>query len=166
MIERNSPRRPVRLFLDAGVIIQGCFAPWGAAKAILILITLRDYYTVVLAESIQSEVERAIARKTADLSLTQRVDVANGVAGWLQRVRLEHWANPSLEQIYQQLPTLLPALRHANDLPSVVTAMQARPDWVISSNEDHWNADVANHTRLRIATPVEFLRHLSTTALP
>jgi hypothetical protein len=165
MIERDPPRNPIRLFLDAGVIIQGCFAPWGAAKAVLILATMRDYYTVVLAESIEREVERAIARKTTNLSPAQRADVANVVPGWLQRVRLERWANPSLEQIYQQVPALLPALRHVNDLPSVVSAMEAQPDWVISGNEDHWNTAVASRTHLRISTPVGFLRHLSTIAL-
>ena len=29
--------RPLRLFLDTGVIIEGCIRPWGASKAVLIL---------------------------------------------------------------------------------------------------------------------------------
>jgi hypothetical protein len=162
MIVPDRPREPICLFLDAGVIIQGCFAPWGAAKAVLILVTLRDYFTVVLAESIQREVKRAVASKTARLSPSDRLDVANAVAGWLERVRLERWPNPSIEAIYELIPSLLPASRHANDLPSIVSAMQARPDWVISTNEEHWNTEVTRRTGLRISTRIGFLRHLST----
>jgi hypothetical protein len=54
-------------------------------------------------------------------------------------------------------------LRHVNDLPVVVAAMAARPDWVISENETHWNARVAERTGLRIVTPHSFLRELIAT---
>jgi hypothetical protein len=56
---------------------------------------------------------------------------------------------------------LLPALRHDNDLPLVVAAEQARPDWVISANDGHWNDEVARRTGLRIVTPHAFLRRLT-----
>ncbi len=56
---------------------------------------------------------------------------------------------------------ILPALRHMNDLPAVVAAMEAQPDWVISTNTAHWNADLAARTGLRIATPQDFLFNLT-----
>ena len=49
-----------------------------------------------------------------------------------------------------------------NDLPAVVSAMEARPDWVISTNTAHWNDELAARTGLRIATPQDFLLGLST----
>jgi hypothetical protein len=37
-------RTPLRLFLDAGVIIDGCFNPWGTCKSVLILATLLSIF--------------------------------------------------------------------------------------------------------------------------
>jgi hypothetical protein len=48
-----------------------------------------------------------------------------------------------------------------NDLPVVVSALHARPDWVISSNRVHWNDQLARSTGLRILSPSEFLSQLS-----
>jgi hypothetical protein len=48
--------RPLRLFLDAGVITDGCFNTWGVCKGVLILTTLRASFHVVLAEPILEEV--------------------------------------------------------------------------------------------------------------
>ena len=152
--------RPVRLFLDAGVILEGCFSAWGASKAVLILATLRANFTVVLAEAIEREVQRTLARKISSLDAATAATIAQGVSGWLDRVRVERYPLPTEEDIRAQLSTVLPALRHVNDLPAVVTALQASPDWVISTNTEHWNERLANRTGLRIATPQAFLPHL------
>jgi hypothetical protein len=55
---------------------------------------------------------------------------------------------------------LMPAVRHENDMASIVAAVLARPDWVLSTNTKHWNQDVAARTGLHIATPLDFLEHL------
>lgn len=155
--------RPLRLFLDAGVILEGCFGAWGASKGVLILATLRDTYTIVLAEAIEREVQRAIARKTASLDASTARSIGEGVAGWLERIRIERYPFPSEEEIRAHVARLLPAIKHVNDLPAVVTAMHARPDWVLSTNTAHWNARLADRTGLRVATPQAFLRQLSPT---
>ncbi|HEV8632785.1 MAG TPA: hypothetical protein VG370_00890 [Chloroflexota bacterium] len=155
-----------RLFLDAGVIIEGCFAAWGAAKAVLILATLRQRFTVVLAEAIEREVRRAIATRTAGMDAEHAAAVARGVAGWLDRVRLERVPLPSPDDVRALAPVLLPALRHVNDLPAAVSAVQARPDWVISSNQEHWTPQLAARTGLRIVTPRGFRDHLAVPARP
>lgn len=153
-------QQPVRLFFDAGVIIEGCFSSWGASKALLILATLRANFTVILAEAIEREVERALVRKTSSLDAATATTIAQSVSGWLDRVRIERYPMPFPDDIRTQLPTILPVLRHVNDLPAVVTALQAKPDWVISTNTEHWNERLANRTGLRIATPQAFLRQL------
>jgi hypothetical protein len=152
--------RPVRLFLDAGIILEGCFSAWGASKAVLILATMRANFTVVLAEAIEREVQRALTRKISSLDAATAAAIVQGVSGWLDRVRIERYPMPTEDDIRAQLPTILPALRHVNDLPAVVTALQARPDWVISTNTEHWNERLADRTGLRIATPKIFLLHL------
>jgi len=145
-----------RILLDTGVIIEGCTQPWGAAKGVLILTTQRQRFTVVLAEAVQRELTRVLARREAA--------AAEAVTGWLQRVRQEHWSMPSPEEIMLAAPTLMPALRHENDLAAVVTAMQARPDFVISAHTVHWNAELAARTELRIISPQAFLAGLAPAA--
>ena len=144
-----------RIFLDTGVIIAGCTQPWGAAKGVLILTTQRQRFTVILAEAVQRELARVLARREAA--------AAEAVTGWLRRVRQEHWPLPSPEDIMRAAPVLLPALRHENDLGAVVTAVQARPDFVISANTAHWNAELAARTGLRIVSPQAFLAGLAPT---
>lgn len=159
----SGPARPVRLFLDAGVIIEGCFAQWGTSKAVLILATVRPSFTVVLAEAIEREVQRTLARKVATLDAAAAHAITQSVAGWLDRVRVERHPLPAPDEIRRLAPSILPALRHVNDLPAVVTALHARPDWVLSTNTEHWNDRLATRTGLRIATPLAFLRQLSPT---
>ena len=147
--------------LDSGVIIEGCASRWGAAKATIILATQRQRYTVVLAEQIEREVARAVARKLAALPPEQARAFAEDIAGWFARVRLERQPAPDAEAIGRAAPQLLPALRHVNDLPAVVAALEARSDWVISRNRAHWNEALATRTGLRIVTPATFLARLS-----
>ncbi len=152
--------RPLRLFLDAGVSIEGCTRPWGAAKAVLILATQRYRVTVVLAEAVEREVRNAPTRKGAPLPPDAARETVHAVDGWFARVRLERRPSPPPEDVQRQFTALLPVLRQLNDLVPVVTALQARPDWVISGNRAHWNDALAARTGLRIATPRDFLRQL------
>jgi hypothetical protein len=150
---------PRRLFLDSGVIIESCFTPWGSAKGVLILATLRARFTVVLSEVIAREIDRTLQGRAADRSIHGAADVREGYLGWLSRVHVEQWPLPPAEQIAVQLPRVLPALRHRNDLEAAISALEAQPDWVISSNQAHWGPALAQRTGLRIATPLQFLDH-------
>ena len=152
---------PLRLFLDAGVIVEGCFGPWGAAKGVLIVMTVRARYTVILADPIEREVQRAVARKVAALDPDAARAMAESVAGWLARVRIERCPWPPPEEMRTHAPGKLPVLRHVNDLPGVVAAIQAHPDWVISTNTRHWSDELASRTGLHIATPLGFLTQLA-----
>jgi hypothetical protein len=151
---------PQRLFLDTGVIVAGVRQPWGAAKAVLIHVTERDRFTVVLAEVVRQELESVLAGLAADLAADEHTRVADALHGWLRRVRVELWPAPTLAAVQAARPALLPAIRHLNDLPVVVSALEARPDWVIAENEAHWNPSLAARTGLAILTPRQFLRRM------
>jgi hypothetical protein len=49
-------------------------------------------------------------------------------------------------------------IRHAADVPVLVSAIQAAPDWLITNNTEHFTPEVAAKTSLRIATPQQFVR--------
>lgn len=159
-----SPSHPLRLFVDSGVIIDGCFGRWGASKAVLVLATMRANYTVVLAEAIEREVQRVVARKLAALSTEEARDAAASVVGWLNRVRIERHPMPTAAELTQHQSLVLPMLKHTNDLPGFVTAIKAQPDWVISANPEHWSPALGTRIGLRVVTPLEFLRQLRPTA--
>jgi hypothetical protein len=57
--------------------------------------------------------------------------------------------------------SLLVHLRHLNDLPVLVAAVKAGPDWFISDNVAHFGPEVANATGLNILTSYEFLRRFT-----
>src|SRR5215813_10690098 len=51
-------------------------------------------------------------------------------------------------------------IRHGNDVPVLVTAIKAKPDWLVTANVEHFDEDVALRTGLRIVTPHGFLQQI------
>ena len=52
-------------------------------------------------------------------------------------------------------------IRHEADVPVLLSAITSRPDWFLTHNTKHFTPAVAQRTRLRFVTPVEFFRALS-----
>jgi len=52
-------------------------------------------------------------------------------------------------------------IRHAADVPILLSAMASKPDWLLMHNTKHFTQAVAKRTPVRIATPAEFFRTLS-----
>ena len=52
-------------------------------------------------------------------------------------------------------------IRHAADVPILLSAMASRPDWLLTHNTRHFSAEVARRSGLRIATSVAFFRSLA-----
>jgi len=153
------PPPPLRLFLDAGVIIDGCYNSWGFSKSTLILATLRRNYRIVLAEPIEVEVMREVLFRQQGLTPAEAYAVATPYAGWLQRVKVERIPWPTQAQT-TEYSHLLPIIRHINDMPSVVAAALAQPDVVLSTNTRHWNKALVTATGLFITTPMDFAERL------
>src|SRR5262249_18063435 len=51
-------------------------------------------------------------------------------------------------------------IRHGNDVPVLVTAIKAKPDWLVTPNVERFDEDVALRTGLRIVTPHGFLQQI------
>jgi predicted nucleic acid-binding protein len=151
----------VRLYLDTGVIIAGCTRPWDPAKALLILVAIQEQFTVVYSAAVEDEVQNFLATQLAMLPHEAAQEVRQSFAGWFSRVRLERRPLPNREVVQSYVRPLIPIIRHLNDLTAVVGAIEARPDWVISGNQAHWNDQLADRTGLRIVTPRDFLRRFS-----
>jgi len=51
-----------------------------------------------------------------------------------------------------------PLIRHAADVPVLLSALDCRPDWLLTHNTKHFSEMVAKRTGLRISTPSGFFR--------
>jgi hypothetical protein len=152
----GSSTRPLRLFLDTGVLIQGHFNPYSSAHAVLVLTTLRAQFQVLIAEPVTEEFSRWLDAKRAGLSAGEAARLSVGVDRWLLRARPIRIPWPAGPEMVAHRG-LLSSVRHQNDMPAVVAALLAQPDWVLSTNTKHWNQELAGRTGLRVARPAAFL---------
>lgn len=52
-------------------------------------------------------------------------------------------------------------IRHAADVPVLLSAMAGNPDWLLTHNTRHFTQAIAKRIGLRIVTPATFFRTLS-----
>ena len=150
-------QRKIRLFLDSNVLTGGIVSPWGLDKATLSLCAAR-VSRLVLAEVVRDEVEENLlvhAQRLPALDADQLIEDYR---------RLIKLTNPEFvpypdEDLVRSSRHLI---RHAADVPVVLSAMASKPDWLLTHNTKHFTKAVAERTALRIATPAEFFRALST----
>jgi predicted nucleic acid-binding protein len=146
----------IRLFLDSNVLTGGIVSPWGLDKATLSLCAAR-VCKLVLAEVVRDEVEENLllhAERLPSLDADQLIEDYR---------RLMKLSNP--EVIPYPDGDLVRAsrdlIRHAADVPVLLSAVASKPDWLLTHNTKHFTETVARKTSLRIAPPAEFFRALS-----
>ena len=149
-------QRRIRLFLDSNVLTGGIVSPWGLDKATLSLCAAK-VCKLVLAEAVRDEVEENLFLHAERLPLP---DAGRLVEDYRRLIKL---TSPELvpypeKQLVQSSRRLI---RHAADVPVLLSAMASKPDWLLTHNTKHFTKAVAQRTALRIATPAEFFRTLS-----
>ena len=146
----------LRLFLDSNVITGGIVSPWGLDKAVLSLCAAR-ICRLVLAEAVREEVEENLLLSAGRLCSEEAEELIENYRRLIELTRPESIPYPSAD-IVQANRHLI---RHQSDVPVLLSAIVARPDWVLSHNTKHFSLAVAQRTGLRIATPMEFFQTLS-----
>jgi len=153
-------RRRIRLFLDSNVLTGGIVSPWGLDKAALSLCAAR-LCTLVLAEVVRDEVEENLllhAERLPSLDADKLIEHYR---------RLNKLTNPEMipypdESLVRSSRNLI---RHEADVPVLLSAISSRPDWLLTHNTKHFTQAVAKRTGIRIATPADFFRILSSLLL-
>ncbi len=148
-------RRRIRLFLDSNVLTGGIVSPWGLDKATLSLCAAR-LCKLVLAEVVRDEVEENLLLHAERLSALDADELIDHYRRLVKLTGPEIIPYPAaaLVQSSRRL------IRHAADVPVLLSAI-SKPDWLLTHNTKHFTQAVANRTGLRIATPAEFFRTLS-----
>jgi predicted nucleic acid-binding protein len=149
--------RKIRLFLDSNVLTGGIVSSWGLDKATLSLCAA-SVCRLVLAEVVRDEVEGNLLLHAERLPA---LDAEKLIEDYHRLVKLAHpeivsYPDNDLVRSSRHL------IRHAPDVPVLLSAMASRPDWVLTHNTKHFTKAVAQKTSLRIATPADFFRELST----
>jgi predicted nucleic acid-binding protein len=149
-------QRRIRLFLDSNVLTGGIVSPWGLDKATLSVCAAR-LCKLVLAQVVRDEVEENL------LLHAERLPPLEGDELIEHYRRLVKLTDP--EMVPYPAAALVRSsrhlIRHAADVPVVLSAMASKPDWLLTHNTKHFTQAVAKRTGLRIATPAEFFRTLS-----
>jgi predicted nucleic acid-binding protein len=149
-------RHPLRLFLDSNVLIGGIISPWGLDKAVLSLCAAR-IGKLVLAEAVRDEIEEVILLRTGTLSPSDSKQVIENYRKVIQLIDPELVPYPDVERVRSNRHLI----RHLADVPVILSAMDSKPDWLLTHNTKHFTQDVARRARLRIATPAAFFRAFS-----
>jgi hypothetical protein len=114
-----------------------------------------------LAEAVREEVEENLLGnlllQAQRLSSLEADELIENYRGLIQLTRPESIAYPDADMVQANRHLI----RHASEVPVLLSAMAAEPDWLLSHNTKHFTPAVARRTGLRIATPVEFFETLS-----
>lgn len=150
-------QRKIRLFLDSNVLTGGIVSPWGLDKATISLCAAR-VCRLVLAEVVRDEVEENLLLHAQRLPA---LDADQLIEDYRRLIKLTNpefvpYPDEALVRSNRHL------IRHAADVPVVLSAMASKPDWLLTHKTKHFTKAVAERTALRIATPAEFFRALST----
>jgi len=147
----------IRLFLDSNVLTGGIVSPWGLDKATLSLCAAR-VCKLVLAEVVRDQVEENLLLHAHRLPALDAAQLIEDYRHLIKLTNPEFVSYPD-EDLVRSSRHLI---RHAADVPVVLSAMASKPDWLLTYNTKHFTRAVAERTALRIATPAEFFRALST----
>ena len=151
-----SQKGRVRIFLDSNVLTAGIVSTWGLDKAILSLCAAR-ICRLVLAEVVREEVEENLVIRLGGVESVEVNRVLDDYARLMALMKPE--VVPYPEQAAVKAARHL--IRHAADVPVLLSAIASRPDWFLTHNRKHFTPAVARRTSLRFATPVEFFRSLA-----
>lgn len=144
------------MFLDSNVLTGGIVSPWGLDKAVLSLCAA-GICRLVLAEAVRQEVEENLLFHAERLSSIDADELIENYRRLIQLTKPELIPYPDTDSVQANRHLI----RHAPDVPILLSAMAAKPDWLLSNNTKHFTKVVAQRTGLRVATPAEFFRKLS-----
>jgi predicted nucleic acid-binding protein len=148
--------RRIRLFLDSNVLTGGIVSPWGLDKAALSLCATR-VCRLVLAEVVREEVEENLVLHAERLPSLEADEMIEHYRRLIKLTNPEMIPYPE-EALVRSSRHLI---RHAADVPVLLSAMASKPDWLLTHNIKHFTQAVAKRVGVRIATPADFFRTLS-----
>lgn len=131
-------------------------ARWGLDKAVLSLCSAR-VCRLVLAEAVREEVEANLLLHATGLPHSEADQLLSDYHKLLSLTAPEIVPFPAVEDVVEARSLIA----HASDVPVLVSARAAQPDWLLTNNRKHFTAEVAKRTGLRIGRPIDFFQCLA-----
>ncbi len=136
--------------------MAGIISKWGLDKAALSLCAAR-LCKLVLAEYVRDEVEENLLHHAQRLPPRESNKLIDQYHRLIAQTRPELVPYPSPAQVHASRHLI----RHAADVPVLLSAIASKPDWLLTHNTKHFTPAVAKRVAPRIATPADFFRTLS-----
>lgn len=152
----GSQQRQSRLFLDSNVLTGGIVARWGLDKAVLSLCAAK-ICRLVLAESVREEVEANLLLHAAELGAAEAQQLLDDYTILIKLARPEIVPHPEKKVVLASRRLIA----HEADVPVLLSAVSAKPDWLLTHNTRHFTRQVAEKTGLQIGTPADFFLKLT-----
>jgi len=149
-------RRRIRLFLDSNVLTGGIVSAWGLDKAVLSLCAA-GIGRLVLADVVREEVEDNLLLHAERLSPADADQLIEDYRRLITLCAPERVPYAETDRVRASRHLI----RHAADVPVLLSALDSQPDWLLTHNTKHFSEVVAKRTGLRISTPSGFFRSLS-----
>jgi hypothetical protein len=111
----------------------------------------------VLAEAVREEVEENLLMHVGPLEPGIGSEILGDYTRLIKLTRPEIIPYPNEAEVIASRSLI----RHAADVPVLLSAIKSKPDWLLTHNTKHFSAAVSRRTGLRIATPADFFRALS-----
>ena len=122
----------------------------------MLILSRRKVFKIILAQYVQGEVEDNLLELLApDPRLGN--ETINAYSTLLRLLEPEFIPLPTKQEIDRHRHLI----RHQADVPVLVSALKASPDWFLTTNIRHFTKQVALRTQLKIFTPQEFLTSTS-----
>ena len=112
---------------------------------------------LILAEAVRDEVEENLLIHATRLAPQEAEQLIEDYRRLIQLTAPEMIPYPDRDLVRESRHFI----RHAADVPVLLSAVAAKPDWVLTHNAKHCTPAVAKRSGLRIATPAEFFRTLT-----
>jgi len=152
----SEPRKQLRLFLDSNVLTGGIVARWGLDRAVLSLCAAK-ICRLVLAEAVREEVAENLLLHAPRLDAPEAQQLLDDYTRLIELEQPEVVPYPGEKDVLASRRLIA----HEADVAVLLSAMNAKPDWVLTHNTKHFTPQVAKRTGLQIGSPADFFRQLS-----
>jgi hypothetical protein len=112
---------------------------------------------LLLAEAVRDEVEKNLLFHADRLPSGKADQLMNDYRRLIDLTKPEMVPRPAADLVGVSRHLI----RHAADVPILLSAITSKPDWLLTHNTKHFSRAVAQRTGLRIDTPANFFRALS-----
>lgn len=146
------------VFVDCNVLIEALFVPLHPACAIAILAANKQL-DLVTCSLVVDDVEKEILERASEKN---DYDLIDAWTKFVSEIRLKTLPDAPAELVKETFHKYMGVMRHQADIPVLASAIEIKPNLILSDNSEHFNEKVSERCGIAIWTCEEFLAELIT----